>query len=236
MDRHEKPGLRQLLFRIHLRISKILLRRMDSRRDRRICGQSLVKYVPSVYRNDAEGLGGTGSHSTNYVVLKRIFSHVVLTAQDVFLDVGCGKGRTLAFLVDEKAPCKLWGIEINEISGRIAQAWTQKYKQAEVLLGDAFQLDYNAYTVLYLYRPFLPKTFLRFVEKLEADLTHPIRLIYWADQESGFLLKNRPGWRLQFRERLKTVWGLRIERSPQSYSLWEYDPEQRRAQGAERAQ
>ena len=233
MDRNQKPGLRQLLFRIHYRISRILVRWMDSRIDRRICGQSLVKYVPSVYRNDAEGVGGTGSQSTNYVILRRIFSHVSLKKQDVFLDVGCGKGRVLAFLLKEKAPCKLFGIEINEISGRIAQEWTQKYEQAEVLLGDAFQLDYNAYTVLFLGRPFLPKTFLQFIEKIEASLTHPITLIYWVDQQSGYMLKNRPGWKLQFREKLNTIWGLRIERCPQAYSLWEYDPEQRRAQGAE---
>ena len=56
------------------------------------------------------------------------------------------------------------GIEINEISGRTAQEWTQKYDRVDVMIGDAFRLDYNDYTVLFLGRPFLPKTFQQFLE------------------------------------------------------------------------
>ncbi len=150
-----------------------------------------------------------------------------MTEQDVFLDVGCGKGRVLAYLLKSHAPCRLFGIEINEISGRTAQEWTQKYDRVDVMIGDAFRLDYNDYTVLFLGRPFLPKTFQQFLESMEASLTHPITLIYWVDQQSGYMLKDRPGWRKQFGEKLKTVCGLKIAKVPQSYSIWVYDPNRR---------
>ena len=213
--------------RIHGAISTRILRRMDDVMDRRICGQSLVKYVPSVYRDDANGVGMTGSQSTSYIILSRIFSHVSLTKADSFLDVGCGKGRVLAFLLKEHAPCALRGVEINEISGKVAQEWTAGYDQADVTLGDAFELDYNPYTVLFLGRPFLPKTFLEFIERLEGSLTHPITFIYWVDQQSGHLLKDRPGWEMKYREKLSAIHGIRIAKVPQSYSIWSYDPAKR---------
>ena len=210
--------------RIYGAISRRLLRTVDGIIDQRICGQSLVKYVPSVYRDDANGVGMTGSQSTNYVILNRIFSHVRLTEEDSFLDVGCGKGRVLAFLLKEHAPCALYGVEINEISGSVAMEWTARYEQVSVKIGDAFEMDYNPYTVLFMNRPFLPKTFLEFIEKLESTLTHPITFIYWVDQQSGYLLKDRPGWNMQFREKLTSIYGVKIAKAPQYYSIWTYDP------------
>ncbi len=219
--------MNKLFNRLYAKISSFILSLMDEATDRRICGQSLVKYVKSVYRDDANGVGMTGSQSTNYVILNRIFSHITLTEQDSFLDVGCGKGRVLAFLVKNHAPCRLFGVEINEISGKVAREWTEKYEQVSVILGDAFRMDYNPYTVLFLGRPFLPKTFLQFIEKLESGLTHPITLIYWVDQQSGYLLKDRPGWDMRFREKLANIHGLKIATTPQSYSIWTYDPSRR---------
>lgn len=224
--------MNKLFTYVHKKISSVILRLMDEAADRHICGQSLVKYVKSVYRDDANGVGMTGSQSTSYFILDRIFSHVTLTGQDSLLDVGCGKGRVLAFLVKKHAPCRLYGVEINEISGRVAQEWTRKYDQVNVTIGDAFQMDYNSYTILFLGRPFLPKTFLQFIEKLESELTHPITLIYWVDQQSGYLLKDRPAWEKQFREKLTIIHGLRITNVAQSYSIWTYDPA-RRAENAE---
>lgn len=213
--------------RVHGAVSSRLLRLMDGAIDRHICGLSLVKYVPSVYRDDARGLGMTGSQSTSYIILRRIFSHVSLTAEDSFLDVGCGKGRVLAFLIKEHAPCALRGIEINEISGKVAQEWTAGYDQAAVMIGDAFNLDYNPYTVLFLGRPFLPRTFQKFIEQLEGTLLHPVTFIYWVDQQSGHILEDRSGWELKYREKLSTIRGIRIGKVPQSYSIWSYDPGKR---------
>lgn len=208
-----------------------ILRLADRAADRRICGRSLVKYEPSIDRDDAAGVGGTGSSATHYLILERIFSHVTLTPEDVFLDVGCGKGRVLAFLLKERAPCRLCGVEHSEVSVRTAQAWTRRYPQVTVIPGDALQLDYDPYTVLFLNRPFLPVTFLGFVERLEATVTHPVTLLYWVDQQSGRLLKDRPGWTLCFREKLEKIRGLRIAYSPQGSSVWTFDPARR--EGAE---
>ena len=216
--------MKKLLWKIENAVCSRLLNAMDSAIDKRICGESLVEYVPSIFRDDKNGVGGTGSQSTRYMILKRVFSHVTLTPQDVFLDVGCGKGRVLAFLIREKCPCPLYGIEHNPEVSRVVEAWTARYPQTKIMAGDALLLDYDPFTVLMIARPFLPKTFLSFVERLEQTVKHPITLIYWVDQQSGHLLKDRPGWQMHFREILERINGLKVMRSPQGYSIWTFDP------------
>ncbi len=215
--------------KIEDRICSLFLNWTDGMTDKRICGESLVEYVPSIFRDDKNGVGGTGSQSTRYIALKRIFSHVQLSSSDAFLDVGCGKGRILAFLIREKCPCQLYGIEINEEVGKIAAGWAKRYDQVHIAVGDALQLDYNPYTVLTLARPFLPKTFLSFVERFEDTMTHPATLIYWVDQQSGQLLRDRPGWEMQMREKIGRIHGIMVYASPQFYSIWKYDPTKRAA-------
>ena len=205
--------------------SSRLLNFMDATLDRRICGCSLVKYVPSVDRDDEKGIGGTGSQSTHYIILKKIFSHVRLEASDAFLDVGCGKGRVIAYLINAKCPCQLYGIEHNETVGRIAQEWVRRYPYVHITVGDAFAVDYNEYTVLSIARSFLSVTRLAFIVYLERHLRHPITLIHWYGAGPG--LEGRKGWKLQYRGKLDKICGLKVGPGIQDFSIWEYDPAQR---------
>ena len=205
-----------------------LATKQDARIDKRICGQSLTEYVPSIYRDDSKGVGSTGSHSTHYLMLERIFSNVTITSSDALIDIGCGKGRVLAFFLKEKCPAKLYGIEHNEEVGKIAQEWTKKYDQVQIMIGDAFTLDYNPYTILTMARPFLPKTLLAFIEHLESTLTHPVTLISWCDQQGIPVLNGRPGWSKQEGGAILRVKGFKLFPWPQAYSVWVYDPDKRK--------
>lgn len=209
---------------------------MDYFLDMRICGRSLVKYVPSIYRDDRRGVGGTGSHSTHYAALEEIFADVRFSPEDRFLDVGCGKGRVLAFLIKQRCPCMIYGVEYNAEVGKIAAEWTKRYERVKVMIGDAFQIDYNSYTILGLARSFLPKTFLSFVETLEKTLTHPITLVSWYDQLDGHLLKDRPGWELQKSGVLDRIRGIKVDSCRQTYSIWVYDPQRMEAVSGEKAE
>lgn len=192
--------------------------------DMRICGRDLSVYIPSIYRDDKNGVGMTGSQSTYYSILKIIFSNVNITEKDVFLDVGCSVGRVLAYCVKEKYPCSINGIEINEAPGKIAESWAKRYDNVHVTIGDAFNINYDQYTILFLGRPFLPKTFMSFVELIESQLTHPITFIYWVDQQSGYLLKGRAGWTMRKREKIEKIYGIQACDTPQWYSIWVYEP------------
>ncbi|MCQ2192067.1 MAG: class I SAM-dependent methyltransferase [Paludibacteraceae bacterium] len=186
-----------------------------------ICHCSLVKYVPSIYR---ESLGGTGSQSSPYWVLDEIFCNITLTENDSFVDVGCGKGRVLAFLLRNKAKCSISGIELNEEVANYAKAWSKRYPNVTVLNENAFEIDYNQFTVLFLFRPFETETFRKFIEKIEQEISHPIRFIYYADTQSGNLLKDRPGWLMKQRNWVWKKYGLYLSMIPQRWSEWTYTP------------
>ena len=211
--------------RVDNAICSKLLNFIDMLKDRHICGQSLVPYVPSIYRDNENGIGGTGTQSSHYIILNRVFSKVKITKDDAYIDVGCGKGRVLAFLIKKKYPCKLYGVEHNEAVGRIAAEWTKHYPQVHIMIGDALTMDYNPFTVIGAARPFLRKTLLVFVEHLENTLTHPITMIYWYGV--GPKLEGRPGWTLEYEDTLNRIWGLKIASCPQTFSIWTYDPKRR---------
>ena len=199
-------------------------RRLERITDMRICGELLGEYVPSIDRDDKNGIGGTGSESTYYALLRRIFSHLQLSSTDKLMDVGCGKGRVLAFLIKQKYPCEIYGIEHNEEVGKIAARWTQRYEHAHIIFGDALQHDYNPYTVITIGRPFLPKTFEQFIMHLENILTHPITLIVWYDYQNRPFLYNRTGWKMICQGQVSRIHGIMIWQPPHGYSIWSYNP------------
>ena len=48
--------MNKLIYRIDRAVSERVLNKMDAMIDRRICGQSLVPYVPSIFRDDKAGV------------------------------------------------------------------------------------------------------------------------------------------------------------------------------------
>lgn len=217
--------MNNILIKAKNRINNEILFKMDDVLDHKICGVSLSKYEQSVFRDDEKGIGMTGSHATHYIILKKIFDKVNIEESDSFIDVGCGKGRVLSYLIMHDYKCAINGVEINETSGKVVKEWTSKYPQIRLMVGDAFKLNYNDYTVLFLGRPFLPVTFLEFIELIESQLDHQIQLIYWVDQQSGHLLSNRKGWTLVWREIIDKIGGFKVVPGPQGCSLWRYNPQ-----------
>ena len=217
----KKRSLKRFIRRKYLGAHRRLVHFFDGRKDKKICGCSLVKYVPSLYR---ETMGATGSEATCYWALDKIFEGESLDENDSFIDVGCGKGRVLAYLVSKNYPCSLTGIELNKDVAQYAQSWAQRYKKISIIHGNAFEHDYNSYTVLFLGRPFETEAFHSFINMLEKNLTHPVRFFYWWDTQSGDYLENRKGWTRVRREMIYKSHGLYMYRCPQRFSLWEYTP------------
>ena len=195
---------------------------MDGRRDKKICGFSLAKYVPSKFRDSK---GATGSQATRYGVLRRVFKGVQFSPEDKVIDVGCGKARVFAYLVGEGFTGSMHGVELNEEVAAIAKDWTTKYPNISISCEDAFQIDYNAYSVLLLGRPFELPTLGKFIKKLEQELTHPVHICIWGDQETGTSLDGRAGWTLHRRGWTFRTGFLWLSRSPQRFSIWNFNPD-----------
>ena len=195
---------------------------LDAHKDKKICGCSLTKYVPSLYR---ESKGATGSQATRYWILDKMFENETFSANDRFMDIGCGKARVLAQLIRKNFPGKLYGIELNHDVAEYAKSWTQKYDNVTVFEGDAFEQNFNDYNIFFLGRPFEREFFKQFVVKFEHDLTHPVRVFYWVDQQSGDYLNDRAGWTIHKREWIFKLKGCYVVPCPQRYSIWTFTPE-----------
>lgn len=210
-----------IIMKIIKRLTSHIVNLYDAYWDFKVCHCSLVKYVPSLYR---ETMGATGSQSARYWALDDVFKDFECSSDDKFIDVGCGKGRILAYLLREKMPCKLTGIELNKDVAAFASSWSKDYKQVNIINGNAFELDYNDYNILFLARPFETEFFKKFLEKIENELTHSVRFFYYYDTQSGYMLKDRAGWTKIRRKWFWKKYGLYFCECPQRWTEWIYEP------------
>ena len=196
----------------------------DMAKDKKICGMSLVRFVPTPY---AETHGATGSQSTPYWGLEKLFKDVEFRGSDHLIDVGCGKGRVLAYLAGMNCAADITGVELNPEVAMTAKQWTKRYSNINVIEGNAFDLDYDTYNKMFMFRPMETGAFIDFITKVEGDMTHPLTLYYYADQQSSYYLNIRPGWSLMSRAEIIAGHGFFIHPEPQRYSIWVFDPDNR---------
>ena len=168
--------------------------------------------------------GSTGTQPTHYLIIQHIFTKMVsISNTDAIMDVGCGQGRVLGYLQRRYPGVGLSGIDFNEASIAVARRWAEK-KNVTLYCQDALTMDYNPYTILYLFRPFPPSAFSCFINHLEETMIHPIRMIYMSDQESSSYIQGRNGWKLIHREAIFKLHHLQVAASPQGCSVWNYTP------------
>lgn len=200
-----------------------IIKVIDLFNDYCIAGQDLIKSGKDTAGNCLQ------YRPVNYLVLSEILSHVELTAEDKFLDIGCGKGRTLAYLLSKHCPCEVYGVEENKIFADKCAEWTNKYHNVHVICGDILAINYNQFTILHLEHSFSGQESLEFIDLLEKQMQHPITMVYPFDQYSQSIFEGRPGWTLQYREEFFKIYGLQVVGDVRRFSIWEYDPTRKEA-------
>ena len=206
---------------LYVAVTYRLVRVIDGWRDRRICGRSLTKQ----YKTNIKG--GNAYSGTCYWTLEKVFADSTFTESDSLVDIGCGQGRLFAFMIERQFPGRMTGIEYHAATAAIARQWTARYpkKDIRIIEGDVFAQDYDEYNVFYCFNSLAPAYFQKLLELLERQLTHPIRLYFMSDQLCWRILKDRPGWTMQFRRTCWKKYGLCMWGATQYYSLWEYCPQ-----------
>lgn len=105
-------------------------------------------------------------------------------ASATFIDLGCGKGRTL-LLAQQLGFRSIVGVEIDSALAEVARRNISRSaaSNVEVRTGDAGAYKFDAEpTVVYLYNPFLERTMQRVLDNLEASVRanpRPIYVIYY---------------------------------------------------------
>ena len=201
------------------KISRKLITFRDIINDYINCGISLEKYVKSIDRSIS-----TGSESTRYMALKEIFKDIDIKNGDRFVDVGCGKGRVLAYVHSAAKDCKVTGIEFNTPVADYAKKWVDKKKNVNIINGNAFDINCDDYDIFYFNRPFMEETFVQFAEKMNKELKHPATVICYADSYMSKHLKDLPHWERIKRGVLykKGIWIYSYY--PQLYSILKFNP------------
>ena len=90
---------------------------IDRTNDYIISGRNLTQTIPSPLNDSVKRIGMTESQPAHYLILEKVFSLISITDKDTFIDVGCGQGRVLAYLIKKKVNYKISGVERRILSG-----------------------------------------------------------------------------------------------------------------------
>ena len=109
----------------------------------------------------------------DYAVIRTVMRAIPVSRDDVFVDVGCGKGRLLC-LFARRPLKKCIGIEIDRDLAHIAAANARSLRgrrcPIEIVTGDAVDADYSEATVIWFGNPFGQRTMRHVAERIRASL------------------------------------------------------------------
>ena len=174
-------------------------------------------------------LGAHDPTPTPYFVLEELLGRCSFDENSHLLDVGCGKGRTLASFVRAGYPGRATGIELDPELAETARAWTSAFDRLSVVAGDALEHDLGPYTHLYLFNPFDPSILQRFIEHIEDSAQQPLTVVHMSDNGDTWRYVGRAGWTeldsLSFTSyQNDRGYAVKVYEIPQHCTLWRFEP------------
>ncbi|MDP8216957.1 MAG: class I SAM-dependent methyltransferase [Candidatus Kaelpia imicola] len=117
--------------------------------------------------------------------LEKMAAYLRPTEDDVFADLGCGKGRVIFFMAQQKIK-KVIGVELNPELFAIAQmnlkSLRRKNSPIELLNIDAAYFDPIEITAVFLFDPFGRRTLERVLSNIKDSLAanpRKVRIVYY---------------------------------------------------------
>lgn len=131
--------------------------------------------------------GGNEAVSTSPMSMNWLLDQVPLSAPSTFIDIGCGKGRTM-LLASERFPAAI-GVEFARELAETARCNSQAYRQRspsagdiKVVFRDATEFEFPpGPLVVYFYNPFSEPIFRKVLDNIVSSLTadpRPCTIIY----------------------------------------------------------
>jgi hypothetical protein len=141
-------------------------------------------------------LGAYDVVNSDYLTLKTLFKDRVAIS-DVIVDVGCGKGRVINYLLSLNLGNKIYGIELDEEIGYTTKRRLRKYSNVTILIGNAIDLLPDDGTLLYLYNPFDHEIMKRFKKRCEDvySMRRGITIIYYNQMHIN-IFQNDDRWQV----------------------------------------
>jgi predicted RNA methylase len=123
-------------------------------------------------------------YATSYRRIFRILDALRLGPSDIFIDLGCGKGRVIC-CASLYPICEVIGVEdvpeLCKIAEKNLMRLRGKCTQARILHGRAEEFEYTKGTVIYMFHPFGPKALAAVVSQLDKGLRlnpRDVKIVY----------------------------------------------------------
>jgi cyclopropane fatty-acyl-phospholipid synthase-like methyltransferase len=117
----------------------------------------------------------------HYSTIGHILKHLELRSDDVFVDIGSGKGRVLCCAARYPVE-RVIGVDISPAFCAAARENTTRMRgrraPVEVFAAPAAEFDYSDATVLYLFDPFGAATLAPLLDKIDAERRRDVRIAY----------------------------------------------------------
>ncbi len=129
-------------------------------------------------------LGACDIGNADYDDLAILFSHIDVRAEDVLVDVGCGKGRSTNWFLSRYPRNTIYAIELDPDIYAVTAKRLRRRTNVKMLCGDATALLPAEGTIFYLFNPFNEPVMARFIEALlevksRANGARPTKVIYY---------------------------------------------------------
>ena len=159
--------------------------------------------------------GAYGHVPTDVAVLSYIFKQLPIQRNDVLVEVGCGKGRVIAWWLSQNYENDIIGIEVDDELATFAENIFNGYGNVSIIHGDAcLNLPQNG-TVYYTFNPFDHKVMTEFKNNLwqiawerfkrtnnMAGIANRIKFIYYYPVHLD-VFTSYHNWRV---EMIKQLW------------------------------
>jgi cyclopropane fatty-acyl-phospholipid synthase-like methyltransferase len=122
----------------------------------------------------------TRNDPISYIALYHFISKRLLQPDDIFYDIGCGHGRVLCYVAQNRLR-KCVGVEINhefaDRARRNAVTANGREVSIEIREGNAAEMNYSDGTIFFLFNPFGEETMKRFLHSVKVSLASNHRIV-----------------------------------------------------------
>ena len=133
--------------------------------------------------------------STQVSALSLLFdpSRCPIQRGDVLVDVGCGRGRVIAYWLSRGVGNRIIGVEINPAIAHDTARRFRAYPNVSVLAGDVVEVLPEDGTLFFLFHPFDLRVMRRFRDRLAARVRElpALRVVYYNPSEIAAFEEDR---------------------------------------------
>jgi hypothetical protein len=111
-------------------------------------------YVGGCQNSRFAHLGACAVDNLTYRILKEAVDAIAVSPDDVLVDVGCGRGRVLNWWLSLGWQNRMVGVELDPAVATATRRRLRRFRNVEIVTGDAVNLTPSDATICFLYNPF----------------------------------------------------------------------------------